>query len=384
MSDTESIGRADGESESETTKDSELQPSARPDEAPVAPSTETLEEGVEVKTLVRHETLSYEDGNLIVVAEDTMFQVHRSVLARKSALFKDLLSLPQPDSEEKIDGLPVVRLLDSSADVALLMDSIYNGEKYAMPSPYLYATLLIRNIVCRYRYREDEGPAWPTVHRMLTLGTKYQVEELREEAIQQLHRRYPKKIGGWDETCRTDSDSSGASTILVSYSIDEDLIIANVARAMDLPDIHLAALYGCCSLPFDTLVNGRTLDDGTVERLSPTDLIACLQGKENLLVTARANIRMNLFAPEAPPVNCRTPDACADKTAVLLAKYRTAEARPYRLYDPLRPEDEEIERQCADIGLCHDCVKFYIARHASLRQEVRSNLDKYICSPLKS
>lgn len=81
------------------------------------------------QTLERHGTLSYEDGNIMVVAENTMFQVHRSVLARKSALFKDLLSLPQPDTEETIENLPVVRLLDSSADVAMLIDAIYNGER---------------------------------------------------------------------------------------------------------------------------------------------------------------------------------------------------------------------------------------------------------------
>ncbi|KAI0085849.1 hypothetical protein BDY19DRAFT_964688 [Irpex rosettiformis] len=356
MSDTESGAGASGSSE--TTTDGQLLPVAK------ANTTETVDSDQQEKPLVRHENLSYDDGNLLVVAESTMFQVHRSVLARKSALFKDLLSLPQPDTEEKIDDLPVVRLLDSSADVALLIDSIYNGEKY--------------------RYKEEEGPAWPTVHRLLTLGTKYQIEELREEAIQQLHRRYPKKIVGWDETCRTDNDPNTASTILVSYPIDEDIIIANVARAMDLPDIHLAALYGCCSLPFDTLVNGRTLDDGSIERLSPSDLICCLQGKENLLVTARSNLRMNLFAPESAPENCHTPESCIEKTAIMLTRYRTAEARPSRMYDPLRPEDVEIERQCADIGLCHDCVKFYIARHASLRQEIRSNLDKYICSPSKA
>ena len=152
---------------------------------------------------------------------------------------------------------------------------------------------------------------------------------------------------------------------------------------MDLPDIQLAALYGCCSLPFDTLVNGRTLEDGTSERLSPSDLIACLQGKENLLVNARAHIRMNLFAPETPPENCRTPESCSEKTGVMLTRYRTAEARPHRMYDPLRPEDDDIERQCADLEMCHDCIKFYIARHASLRQEVRSNLNKYICAPSK-
>lgn len=151
--------------------------------------------------------------------------------------------------------------------------------------------IFIDRISHRYRYREYEGPEWPTVHRLLVIGTKYQVEDLREEAIQQLHHRYPKNIAEWDETCRTDSDSDSSNTILVSYSVDDDVAIANVARTMDLPDIHLAALYGCCLLPFDVLVNGRTLEDGSSERLCSSDLIACLQGKENLFFAARAHMR---------------------------------------------------------------------------------------------
>jgi hypothetical protein len=211
------------------------------------------------------------------------------------------------------------------------------------------------------------------------------VEDLREEAIEQLHHRYPKKISEWDETCRTDDDSETSNTVLVSYSVDDDLAIANVARTMDLPDIHLAALYGCCLLPFDVLVNGRTLEDGTSERLSPSDLISCLQGKENLFFAARAHIRWHLFAPETAPAACRTPEPCAEKTSLMLKRYRTADpSRPNRMYDPLRPEDDEIERQCADLGICHDCIKFYLARHATMRQEIRSNLDKYICAFRKS
>ena len=128
MSDTGS-----GVGSSETTRDE--QPPTTKDSPDAVTSSETapcVDSGSTEEPLVRHDSLSYEDGNIIIVAENTMFQVHRSVLARKSALFKDLLSLPQPDTEEKIDNLPVVRLLDSSIDVALLIDSIYNGEKYVV------------------------------------------------------------------------------------------------------------------------------------------------------------------------------------------------------------------------------------------------------------
>lgn len=215
------------------------------------------------------------------------------------------------------------------------------------------------------------------MHKLLVLGTKYQVDELRDEAIHQLNARYPRKIADWDYTCRTDSDT--ASTIVVSYPIEEDLLIANVARAMDLPEIHLAALYGCCSLPFDVLVKGRTLEDGSVEQLCQEDLISCLQGKENLLLVARADLRMNLFELDNAPELCRQQAGeCTEKIARLRTRYRMAEERPRRLYDPLRPDDEDIERHCTEEGLCHECIKYYISRHASLRQEVRNNLSKYI------
>ncbi|GJE90384.1 hypothetical protein PsYK624_065150 [Phanerochaete sordida] len=306
-----------------------------------------------------HSEMFFDDGNIMLVAEKTSYKVHRSVLSRKSALFKDLLSLPQPDSEEKLDGLPMVRLLDAAEDITMLLDAIYNGAKY--------------------RYRDDETPGWAVVRRLLDLGTKYQVEELREEAVHQLNARYPRKIADWDYTCRTDSDT--AATVVVSYPIEEDVVIANAARTMGLPDIHLAALYGCCSLSPEVLVRGRAAGDDAgapAERLCEDDLVACLQGKENLLVVARADVRMKLFAAEEHPEGCRTAEACAGRTEKLLAQYCTAEARPRRLYDPLRPDDEEIERHCAEAGLCHECVKFFLARHAQLRQNVRNNLATYI------
>ena len=77
----------------------------------------------------QHAEMSFEDGNIVIIAANTAFKVHRSVMSRKSALFKDLLSLPQPDTEEKFEGLPVVRLLDPPDDIRMLLDAIYNGAR---------------------------------------------------------------------------------------------------------------------------------------------------------------------------------------------------------------------------------------------------------------
>ena len=136
MSDTESNGQPDTnvqEVEASEVAEQAVAP-MKDDEGSSSPHVEVTTDNVLVEqkpeVLVRNEELSFDDGNLILVAENTTFRVHRSILSRKSALFKDLLSLPQPDSEEKIEGLPVVRLLESVADAAMLVDAMYNGEKY--------------------------------------------------------------------------------------------------------------------------------------------------------------------------------------------------------------------------------------------------------------
>ena len=54
------------------------------------------------------------------------------------------------------------------------------------------------------------------------------MHELREEAEHQLKARYPSKIVDWDYTCRSDNDTT--TTVVVSYPIEEDLLIANVTR----------------------------------------------------------------------------------------------------------------------------------------------------------
>lgn len=76
----------------------------------------------------RHATLWYEDGTIILANKTTLFRVSREILARRSVLFKDMFSLPQPkelDSEETFDGLPVVVLDDSTQDLQHLLSAVF-------------------------------------------------------------------------------------------------------------------------------------------------------------------------------------------------------------------------------------------------------------------
>lgn len=77
---------------------------------------------------IKHDTQYYfEDGNIILIAEDRAFRVHKGVLSMHSSVFKDLLSLPQPSDADTMDGCPVVRLEDFARHVHLLLEAMYKG-----------------------------------------------------------------------------------------------------------------------------------------------------------------------------------------------------------------------------------------------------------------
>lgn len=111
----------------------------------------------------RHPEFWFFDGSIVLVAECTMFRVHKAFLARHSVFFRDMFSLPQPQEGpssstrpsnareigevvagtggggemQEVEGCPTLRLHDSPDDVASLLYALYDG-------PYVDLILPIR------------------------------------------------------------------------------------------------------------------------------------------------------------------------------------------------------------------------------------------------
>ena len=82
------------------------------------------------------EPLDVPDANLIIRSSDNIdFRVHKPLLAMVSPFFRDLLSLPQPSDGEIVQGLPVVRLPESSELLNSLLSILYPVPA-VMPSSY--------------------------------------------------------------------------------------------------------------------------------------------------------------------------------------------------------------------------------------------------------
>lgn len=82
----------------------------------------------EKNQLNRVRVLWFEHGNLILRVENSLFRVSKGLLAAHSSVFWHMLSFPQTDKEERIDGCPVVRLHDSAADVTCFLRAIFDSR----------------------------------------------------------------------------------------------------------------------------------------------------------------------------------------------------------------------------------------------------------------
>lgn len=71
----------------------------------------------------------FDDGNIVLVAEQTSFKVHRGVLAKHSDVFQGLLGIPQPIDAEKLEGLPVIMMADNPDDLSVLLTALYDGPR---------------------------------------------------------------------------------------------------------------------------------------------------------------------------------------------------------------------------------------------------------------
>ena len=77
-------------------------------------------------SLQRDEEFWFEDGSIVLQVESTQFRIAKTMFARHSNVFRDMLSLPLPADEPLVEGCPVVVLAgDKTKDWKCLLDAMY-------------------------------------------------------------------------------------------------------------------------------------------------------------------------------------------------------------------------------------------------------------------
>ncbi|KAF7316046.1 BTB domain-containing protein [Mycena indigotica] len=182
--------------------------------------TDSVSAPEDSKPVITRSTTWMSDGDVILQAESTQFRINKDVLRRHSPVFESMFSLPLPKDEPTIEGCPVVCVEDSAQDWELFLETLYDPFKHTHLWPF--------NIVAA----------------MLRLGTKYQMESARNNAVSRLRRRYHTTLAGWalTEPILTESDEFLPLRVLqLVYECDVQTCIPSVAYEC-LEDWTLAEL----------------------------------------------------------------------------------------------------------------------------------------------
>jgi len=221
-------------------------------------------EVIEAREIIRDDEFWYADGNIILIAKNHAFKVYCGILSQHSKVFRGLLSLPQPESAERMDGCPIIHLIDSPDDVRYMLRYLLDYKKHFLVTKqitFVAAAALIR------------------------LGHKYQFEALQEEGTALLKSHFPDRYGMWFATQRR-----GVSFQDQPWLCDA-MAAVNLAHLIGEDSVLPTALYACCQLDTSTLITGTAYADGVVERLSSEDLVACLDGRMELQRVLAACLR---------------------------------------------------------------------------------------------
>ncbi|KAJ7184932.1 hypothetical protein C8R46DRAFT_1300551 [Mycena filopes] len=228
--------------------------------------------------LTKEKSLWFTDATLVLQAETRLFRVSPGILAAKSPVFHDMLSFPQPQDGETVDGCPLVRLTDSGDDMTFFLKAIFHYDFFE-PWP--------------------STPKFPVVAGILRLSQKYQVDPLWKRALIHLSERCATSLKEAEE--------------LYDWEDAHPIELVNLAREVSADWLLPAAFAGCCWLDPAVLVHGVPAGVGrtTALTLSPADVVLCLRAAVALHTTWSSNLVDFMWEPLRIP-GCTAPDECLE------------------------------------------------------------------------
>ncbi|KAF8903484.1 hypothetical protein CPB84DRAFT_1677981 [Gymnopilus junonius] len=286
----------------------------------------------------------FDDGNVILQAENTQFRVHRSVLSNHSVVFRDMFTMPQPAPlDPLVDGCPVVSLSDKTADIGHVMSLFYeNFKSHDMRDLMLF----------------------PHLAAILRIGKKYQIDHLQAEGLKRLRDEFPKDLDSWDV--------SFDKQVQLHYVADNCENIINLAHEVSvetvLPVVYLSYLNTQDSEGFSEYSKKapRLLNEKAAQ--------ACLKGRERLIRKFLEIVKGWLVDPGIiPAATCIRGPACLNRKVEAILKIPGMDFETLNILEPLSPLYTTL--------LCCNCIHALIERYDEAREDIWRDLPTYFDLP---
>ena len=78
---------------------------------------------------LRFEQLYFEDGSVVLISGTLRLKLHRTILAKYSGVFRDMLQVASTSAGETLEGCPIVHVTDDPQHLILFFNMIYDGVR---------------------------------------------------------------------------------------------------------------------------------------------------------------------------------------------------------------------------------------------------------------
>ncbi|KAF7296525.1 BTB domain-containing protein [Mycena chlorophos] len=273
----------------------------------------------------------FDDGNIVLQAEQTQFRVTKSMLAMHSTVFRDMLTIPLPPDEPVIDGCPIVFLPDDKPeDWKHLLDAMY---------PKRQATSF------HWQSWPSQNPTLDVIHSILRLSRKYDVPAFRQECIRRLKLEFPSTFEGleavWGAWKHIEMDPGRGDINTVFQLI-------NLSREFNLPSLLPLACYIVAASSSKEAMQ-RVSDGTSVPPLSVADQLICWKGHVELIKRGAVSKMAWLEAIGAEDSDCQHPNTCAKVARVILYHHGRQPEKSLSLINHWSPRWAT--------GACENCLR---------------------------
>ncbi|TCD70991.1 hypothetical protein EIP91_000489 [Steccherinum ochraceum] len=317
--------------------------------------TSQAEETNEIE--VEHGSLWFQDGSVVLVAENIGFKVYKGILSQHSEFFQDMFALPQPADGEICEDCPVVRTHDTAKDLLGFLSALHDSM-----SRYL---------------NHSEILSFDEVSILLRLGAKYQVERMTAEAVRRLKTCFPDKLEDF-VNARTDRSlfeaydkSKFYQTAAISLPFSHCRDVITLAREHDLDSLLPSAFYAYAQMNTEGVVKADTRR--IASRMSDADRGRCVDGKFKLKMALRRNLLACL--QQVGLDDCLSPQLCLRSKTDRLEYLCHWDVGPWPLMD------RSILNIDLAIDFCSVCTTHCNSTYDEKRGETWTNLRKYFDLP---
>ncbi|KDR67627.1 hypothetical protein GALMADRAFT_79593 [Galerina marginata CBS 339.88] len=293
----------------------------------------------------------FDDGNVVLQAENRQYRVHRSMLSRHSNIFRDMFNMPQPcePAEPSVEGCPLILLTDEAEDLEQVLSIFYDNIR----------TNDMRELLPYHQLAS-----------ILRFGKKYEIDYLRDEGLKRLRLEFPTTLELWDNSYNQCLHIMGSPTIYYD--------VINLAHELSIQSSLPTMYVGLISTSnAKVLLSGRPLGRLSEEKvyLNQEALHSCLIGRDKILTAVQKILKDWVSRTDIIPANgCRSVDRCRSHRLVTILGLSIFNLLP--TLDILNPNPPIEPRK-----ICLVCVDSVKQAHSHVRKEIWESLPSYFDLP---